>query len=73
MFALFSVIEYEGTIFHGVFETKKLAENAKKYMRESGYDTQSYRIQKVHINTVFCPSGVFDSYTFSTGECNVKK
>jgi hypothetical protein len=68
MFALFSVIEYEGEILHGIFETKTLAQKAKEYMKKQEYDTQSYRIEKLNINTVFSPSGVFDSYTFFNGK-----
>ena len=61
MFVLYSYIQYEGRTFHGIFETKALAEKAKKHMKINWeYDTQTYIIEKVDINTVFAED--FDSY-----------
>lgn len=65
MFALYSNIEYEGRVFHGIFETKALARKAKEYMKvDCEYDTQEYIIEKIPVNTVFSPGDHFDTQTF---------
>lgn len=65
MFALFSYIDYEGRILHGIFETEKLARKAMQYMKiDCEYIAQGYIIEKIHINTIIADGGSVESKTF---------
>lgn len=52
MWILYSTIQYEGDTFHGIFNSIKDAEKAKRKLEEADYDTQGFYIEFCTVGTI---------------------
>lgn len=56
VYSLVSYLTYEGSTFHGVFETKNLAKQAKEYLISKGFsEYDRFELESIHIGGCFVP------------------